>query len=227
MRMTADDKGFTLIEVLIGVAVTVVSVFGLVQLFTLAARANVVSHQSTFAAALASEKLEQLLGLSWGFDSVGNPTADTTTDVALSPERPGGAGLTPSPAGTLTSNVSGYCDFLDGRGRSLGTGTSPPVGALYVRRWSLELLPGSGHALLLQVRVTGRTSAWSGLGRAPAEVRLLAVRTRKSPRSIPWPTALPPSARSFRSPTASSRMRASSTPSAISACAIRPIPGAI
>ena len=179
MRMAvADARGFTLIEVLVGVALTVVSVFGLVQLFLMAARANVVAHDNTFAAVLASEKLEQLLSLSWGFDSAGITTGDTTTDVTVSPERPGGAGLTPSPAGALTTNISGYCDFLDARGRSVGTGTSPPVGALYVRRWTLDLLPGSGNVLLLQVRVTGRAAA--GPGRVPGEARLLAVKTRKA-----------------------------------------------
>ena len=176
-----DGEGFTLIEVVVGTAVMVASVFGLVQLFVLAVRGNAVSHESTVAAVLASEKLEQLLALSWGFDSAGGPTGDMTTDVTVSPERAGGTGLTPSPAGALDSNTSGYCDFLDANGRSLGTGTSPPVGAFYVRRWSLGLLPGSANALLLQVRVIGgRPAGLFGRGRVAGETRLLAVKTRKA-----------------------------------------------
>ena len=58
------------------------------------------------------------------------------------------AELTPSPAGALDRNTSGYVDYLDAYGRSLGGGESPPAGTVYVRRWSIERLPANYRLLI-------------------------------------------------------------------------------
>ncbi len=184
-RLQTDDRGFSLLETLIGTTLVVVAVWALVHLFVLSARANARARDTTFSAVLAAEKMEQLRGLTWGFDVTGLPTGDSTTDITVSPERTGGGtGLNPSPSGSLLSNTAGYCDFLDARGHPLGSGTSLPEGAVYIRRWAIEPLPADrANALVLQVRVIPRAASQTdsvGLGRLPGEVRLLSVKTRKA-----------------------------------------------
>jgi hypothetical protein len=133
------------------------------------------------SAALALQKVEQLRALSWTFDAAGTPISDTTTDTTTTPERPtGGTGLMASPPGALDDNVSGYCDFLDAAGASLGSGSSLPSGAVFVRRWSIDRLP-TGDALVIQVSVTPVVGSRHHVpGRATEEARLVDIKTRKS-----------------------------------------------
>src|SRR5207344_2437984 len=91
----------------------------------------------------------------WGFDALGLPVTDTTTDVSAVPETSGGRGLSLSPAHSLGTNSEGYCDFVDAFGRPLGGGTAPPAGTAYIRRWSIEALPADpDNTIVLQVLVT-------------------------------------------------------------------------
>lgn len=145
------SSGFSLLEVLVATTIMLVGVAALAQLAVLAARANRTAHTTTVAAVLAQQKMEQLRGL----------------------------GLSPSPAGALGQNTTGYCDFVDGNGRVLGGGTTPPPGAVYIRRWSVEPLPASpNNTLVLQVLVT--RSRTSGVTRLPDDIRLVSVKTRKA-----------------------------------------------
>jgi hypothetical protein len=147
----------------------------------MAARANTSARTSTLTSMLAAQKMEQLRALTWGFDEAGGPLSDTTTDLSASPERPGvSVGLSPSPAGALEQNVAGYCDFLDATGRPLGGGATPPAGALFVRRWSVEPLPAKPNTLLLQVIVT-RAVRGGAAGSLPDATRLVSAKGRKAP----------------------------------------------
>ena len=95
-----------------------------------------------------------------------------------------GAGLAPSPPSALDVNTPGYVDFLDRHGRWLGDGATPPAGATFVRRWSIEQDTASANTLILQVRVfTVRSSLLVPAAHAPRmrdEVRLAAMKTRKA-----------------------------------------------
>src|SRR6185436_12200276 len=155
-RTSAGERGFSLLEVLFATTMLVVGVAGLAQLFALSTRTNTSARATTFAALLAQQKMEQLRGLTWGFDTLGLPLSDTTTNVTVVPEiMTGGTGLSPSPANSLGENTSGYCDFLDKHGNSLGGGTTPPANTTYIRRWSVEPLPTNpNNTLVLQVLVT-------------------------------------------------------------------------
>lgn len=184
-RRRGDASGFTLVETLVAATLVVVAVFGLVELFVMSVRATTRARDSTFAVVLAAEKIEQLRALTWGFDLAGLSVSDTTTDISVFPERPaGGAGLSPSPSGSLFTNTQGYHDFLDARGRSLAPGASPPSGTAYIRRWAIDPLPADpAGGIVLQVLVVERTAASTvqgGRGRSPAEARLLTVKTRKA-----------------------------------------------
>ena len=100
--------------------------------------------------------MEQLRGLAWGFDNLGLPLSDLATDTALPTQAAsGGRGLSPSPADSLRANVDGYVDYIDAFGRTIGGGSTVPVGGIYIRRWSVEPLPTNpNNTLILQVVVT-------------------------------------------------------------------------
>jgi prepilin-type N-terminal cleavage/methylation domain-containing protein len=181
-------RGFSLLEVLFALAVLSVALAGLAQLFTIAARANASARATTYAVVLAQEKMEQLRGLAFGFDTSGNAVTDLDTDITVQPESPGvGTGLRPSPPGALGENTVGYVDYVDANGASLGGAMAvPPPGAAYIRRWSVEPLPSGTGTIVLQVLVTparhrGEADARSRLGRLPDEARMISVKTRKAP----------------------------------------------
>lgn len=181
------ERGFSLLEVLVATTILTVALTALAQLFGVATRANDSSRATTFASVLAQQKMEQLRGLTWGFDVDGLPLSDTTTDLTVVPEASiGGTGLSPSPAGTLGSNTQGYCDFLDGAGNALGGGGVAPVGTVYIRRWSVEPVPTNpNNTIVLQVLVTrnrnrGAANNTTDVLRLPDEARLVTVKTRKA-----------------------------------------------
>lgn len=186
-RWTAE-RGFSLIETLIATTIMTVALASLAQLFAIATRSNQSARSTTFAAVLAQQKMEQLRGLTWGFDVLGLPITDTTADLTTVPEQPtGGKGLSPSPSDALRTNYDGYCDFIDATGQSLGGGVTPPVNTVYIRRWQVEPLPTNpNNTVVLQVMVTrwrDRGGADGELGRdtrLPDEARLISVKTRKA-----------------------------------------------
>jgi prepilin-type N-terminal cleavage/methylation domain-containing protein len=184
-----SQSGFSLLEVIVATSLLTVAVASLAQLFVISVHANASARATTYASVLAQEKMEQLRGLTWGFDSLGLPQTDTTTDVSVEPESAlAGRGLSPSPtgAGTLGVNSDGYCDFLDGSGRWLAGGATAPAGTIFVRRWSVEPLPTNpNNTIVLQVlvmRYRARAAADAGAGgaRTPDEARLVSVKTRKA-----------------------------------------------
>ena len=185
-RWTADARGFSIIEVLMATALMVTAVASLAQLFALSTQRNRSSKNTTFASVLAQQKMEQLRSLTWGFDLLGLPTTDTSTDTTKFPETAGGTGLSPSPVNTLQQNVVGYVDYLDARGQTLGGATAiTPAGAVYIRRWMVEPLPTNpNNTIVLQVLVTrhrdrGEADGGSVL-RLPDEARIISVKTRKA-----------------------------------------------
>jgi prepilin-type N-terminal cleavage/methylation domain-containing protein len=182
MRNLRSRRGFSLLEVVVALGVLTTGVAALAQLATIAMRANANAAATTTAAPLARDRMEQLRALAWTFDANGGAISDLTTDLAAtSTARSGGAGLTPSPPDALSRNTAGYCDFIDANGRSLGGGTAPPAGAVYVRRWSIAPLPAfPDSTLILQVFVTSVGSGGDA-PRLPSDVRIVTIKTRKAP----------------------------------------------
>ena len=184
--MDERQRGFSILEVLVATSILTAAIAALAQLFAISTRANVSAKTTTIATVLARQKMEQLRGLTWGFDAIGLPLSDYTTNVAVVPETPtGGTGLTPSPVYSLKSNVPGYCDFLDRSGTSLGGGATEPSGTLFIRRWSIAPLPTNpNNTLILQVLVTPvrdrRGDPTTGTTRLAGEARLTSVKTRKA-----------------------------------------------
>ncbi len=185
-RPDRAEAGFSLIEVLIAIGVVTTALVALAQLFAMSTRANYTSRSTTIATTLATQKLEQLRGLTWGFDNLSLPVSDTQTDLSANPPAAiGGTGLQPSPGNTLGKNWAGYVDYLDEYGNSLGGGETVPGHAVWIRRWSIEPLPTDpNNTLILQVLVTrnkARGAADEGaVARLGEEARLMTVKTRKA-----------------------------------------------
>jgi type II secretory pathway pseudopilin PulG len=183
-----SEAGFSLVETIVATGLLAGAVVSLGQMFAISVSENSSARNGTFAAILTEQKMEQLRGLTWGFDNIGLPLSDLSTDLAQPIQSPtGGKGLSPSPPDSLRSNVDGYVDYIDQFGRIIGGGTAVPDRAVYIRRWSVEPLPTNpNNTLVLQVVVTrsrDRGTADSEEGstrRLRDEARLMTVKTRKS-----------------------------------------------
>jgi type II secretory pathway pseudopilin PulG len=185
--LSRDESGFSLAETMVAVGLLATALVTLAQLFGISTRGNITAKNTTYAAVLAEQKLEELRALTWGFDSDGLPVTDNTTNTAVDPEQPaGGTGLDPSPSTALQENTIGYVDYVDQFGNKVGTGgQTPPDQAIYTRRWSISPLPTNpNNTLIIQVLVTRhrvRGSADQGaVARLPEEARLVTVKTRKA-----------------------------------------------
>lgn len=171
---------------MIATTLLAVGLVSLAQLFGVATTNNVRARNTTYAAVLAEQKMEQLRSLTWGFDLLGLPLTDVSTNTASAVDAAtGGTGLSPSPADALNQNTNGYVDYVDRAGNILGGGTTPPLGTVFIRRWSVEPLPTNpNNTVILQVLVTRqRDRGDADLGsvlRLRDEARLISVKTRKA-----------------------------------------------
>jgi len=188
-RFNCNSRGFSLVEVLVAMGLLTVVSLGVAQLFALSTRANVIAKGATSTTAMAEQKLEQLRGLTWGFDLAGQgiPDSDTTTNLTVTPPTHDGSGLNPSPSDSLEQNTTGFVDFLDGGGNWVGTGSTPPPSAVYIRRWSIQPLPTNpNNTLVIQVLVTPVTNEQARVAsqftrtRMAGDALLVTVRTRKA-----------------------------------------------
>jgi prepilin-type N-terminal cleavage/methylation domain-containing protein len=127
-------RGFTLVETVTAISITAVALTALGQLFLIASQANADARRASFASVLATQKIEELRSL--------------------------GADLVQQGQASLSSDISGACDYLDEYGRSLGSGTSPLPGTVFVRRWSVEPIPSDPDTFAVQVAVF--PSLWRG-----------------------------------------------------------------
>lgn len=188
-KFNSSSRGFSLVEVLISMGLLTAVSLGVAQLFALSTRANVIAKGATSTTAMAQQKLEQLRGLTWGFDleGLGLPLSDTSTNLSVDPPTHNGSGLNPSPSDSLEQNTAGFVDFLDGGGAWVGTGSTPPATAVYIRRWSIQPLPTNpNNTLVIQVLVTpvtseaARTASAFTRTRMAGDALLITVRARKA-----------------------------------------------
>jgi prepilin-type N-terminal cleavage/methylation domain-containing protein len=160
-----DDRGFSLLEVLMAMGIIVLVITSVSQLFAAAIASNMAARARTLSALLAAQKLEELRALTFAFGPDGTPITDS--------------GLSPSPSDSLDHSVAGYSDYLDRFGHG-----SDDKNAAFVRRWSIQpLVSDLTNGIVLRVVVLGRRDAAGGAGswaRAPDVVHLVDARTRKT-----------------------------------------------
>ena len=183
------EHGFTLVEVLVALGLFVVIATGVAQLAAAATRGMRSARDQTMTVMLAAAKMDQLRALEWTYEPSlpGDPLvarSDSTTDLTEPNLESGGAGLRPSPAGSLAANLASFVDYLDDRGRWVGSGASPPPEAVFIRRWAVRpLTMAPDRALLIQVLVVAvrdersRADPWSA--RSGGDALLTSIRTRK------------------------------------------------
>lgn len=170
----SQPGGFTLIETLVALALIVVAVIALVQLFLQSTSLMLDARRAPVVLAAAESKLEQLRALQFTFDTTGLPISDASTDTSVDPPAPtGGAGLRVSPSDSLDRDVDGFVDHLDLYGRSLGGSIARPA-AFYTRRWAIAAVGGDADLIELRSCVWRTTSP-----NARAETCLSTVRGRR------------------------------------------------
>jgi prepilin-type N-terminal cleavage/methylation domain-containing protein len=139
-------NGFSLIEVLIATAIVIAGAATLAQLFAMSGDAVRMANRVSVAVLLAEQKIQELQAY---------------------PETP-----RISPPAALEADTDGFVDYMDAAGGLLtGSGSAPPVGTLYIRRWSVQA--ASAHSAVLRVVVIPVHEA-----RASGLVRLAGVRRR-------------------------------------------------
>jgi prepilin-type N-terminal cleavage/methylation domain-containing protein len=189
IHRVSRSSGFTLVEVLIALAIVITIALGVAQLIGMATRAIRAAREQTSTVILAAAKMDELGALAWTYESsppglTAVPRSDRTTDVSHPDHAGDGVGLAASPAGALGSNMPPWVDYLDDAGRWVGHDSDPPGDAVFIRRWSVRPLPADPErTLVLQVLVTtvrddrSRSTPWSR--RTGVDALLVSVRTRK------------------------------------------------
>lgn len=149
-------RGFTLVEVLVALALLLLAALATAQTLSVGALAVHDSRGHAMAAAAAAQRVEQLLAVEWSDPS-----------------------LTPSPPATLDQNIDGYCDYLGADGRVISNGPEAPPAATMMRRWAIDV-PANGSANARVIRVIARSLAADRAGAyaARGEARLVTVRAR-------------------------------------------------
>jgi type II secretory pathway pseudopilin PulG len=180
-----NEAGFSLAEVMVATGIMAAALVTLAQLFGVATRTNIGSRNTTYASVLAEQKVEELRSLTWGFDPLGLPMTDTSTNTGVDPETQDGTGLQPSPITALQEDTPGYVDYVDQFGNKMGKDDKAQKDGIYTRRWSITPLPTNpNNTLIIQVLVTRngqRGAADQGaVARLPEEARLVTVKTRKA-----------------------------------------------
>ena len=175
-------SGFALLEVVTASAIVATIAASAAVVLEKAIQTTQRSRVRTMETIAAAEKMEQLRSLKWSHVITGGPAismsdSDVTTNISNHPDTDDGRGLLPAPAGSLTGNVGGYVDYLDGDGRWIGSGTSLAPAAVYVRRWAIRpLISDPDNMLVFEVTVGERGSTAGVLANS---VRLVTMEARK------------------------------------------------
>jgi type II secretory pathway pseudopilin PulG len=152
--------GFALLEVVLTSAIATTIAAGACVVLAMTIQASHRARVRTVATMVAARKMEELRSLAWTHISTSAPaismsSSDVTTDLSNDPATDDGPGLLRSPAGTLTSNVDGYVDYLDATGGWVGRGSSVVPPTVYIRRWAVQPHPSDPDNLLVFEVVVG------------------------------------------------------------------------
>lgn len=151
-RRKQDQRGTTLAETLIAVAISTTVVFGLAALVASAVRqAKDAGGSVTVATALAAEKIDRVLALTFNTTT----TAAGLTCGTPNPSSPATCG------GDLTSDVTDFYEYLDINGVVQSGVTSPNAATIYMRRWQIVDISSTLKRVTVQVWARPTTRALS------------------------------------------------------------------
>ena len=170
--MRSDERGFSLVETMVGLCLLLIVAMGVLPLSLLAVKITENhGHLTARATEYAEDKLEQLMALSYG-----DQVSDTRVFPAITT---GGSGLTPGGSVDPAAPVLGYVDYLTREGALLPSAGAPPPNWYYQRLWRVEEVgaadpscPTSASAARIclkriTVRATVRTPSQGGSGVIP------------------------------------------------------------
>jgi type II secretory pathway pseudopilin PulG len=182
LRHGSPTSGFALLEVVVASAIAATMAAGTCVILAMTIQAGQRARVRTMATIVAARKMEQLRSLGWTHISTTAPaismsSSDVTTDLSNDPATDDGSGLLRSPAGTLTSNVDGYVDYLDATGRWVGRGASVPARAVYIRRWAVQPHASDPDNLLVFDVVVGTRGSNPAL--LPDAIHLVSMEARR------------------------------------------------
>jgi len=135
-----DERGTTIVEVVVASAILVTLMAGLMSLAGLAlSTTENQGHLGARTTEYAQDKMEQLLALTYG---------DSTSDTRVFPAaNSGGSGLAVGGSVNTSAPVALYVDYLDQKGNLCGStgaectapvGTTPPTNWFYQRVWRID-----------------------------------------------------------------------------------------
>lgn len=188
---THSLRGFSLVEALVAMTVAAVAALVTAHLLVVSVRMAQRADQQSATAILAAARLDQLHSLPWWFvEGAGGALelrSDTSTDLGVEPIGAGGRGLTAGPTDALLRSATGYAEYLDRDGRTLGLVPGVPAAARFVRRWIVSASNDDPqNTLILGVRVTPLDVDLTADGRTtptvlPGETWLVSLRSRTRP----------------------------------------------
>ncbi len=154
-----NNRGFTLVEVMVALMVLLVVTAGVLPLTLVATKtAENQGHLMSRTTEYAQDKLEQLLAL---------PYDDAASDTRVFPAtEAGGTGLATGGSSNPAAPVASYVDYLDIDGTlvALDGGEAPPTW-FYKRVWEIEV--PSDNLKRVTVTAIVRTASAGGLGQIP------------------------------------------------------------
>jgi hypothetical protein len=135
----ADERGTTILEVVVASAILVTLMAGLMSLAALAiSTTENQGHLAARTTEYAQDKMEQLMALAYN---------DGVSDTRVFPAaNSGGRGVATGGSSNASAPVEFYVDYLDQSGNLCGSaaagcaapsGTTPPTGWFYKRVWSV------------------------------------------------------------------------------------------
>jgi prepilin-type N-terminal cleavage/methylation domain-containing protein len=147
-RSRRPAAGFTLLELLIAMAVLLVGLLALWQLHGATLLADANAHRLGMSTLLAQDAMEKLMSETFvSRDQYINPDIDPAGALGCGSDFPNadGDGLDNLPCGV---------DGVDVRVNSLGS-TDPALGAaMFLRTYHVEFVPGETDRIVISVRVT-------------------------------------------------------------------------
>lgn len=125
-----DQRGFTLIEVMVAIVILTVGLLSLAQMMVLATHSNTLSGRMTSSSALAKEQLERLKATPFYADPL-----TRTRNPAL------------ADGGDLNSTAAGYSQYYDAQGQPVGGN------GVYEVRWQIRTINTNLPLEMVEIRV--------------------------------------------------------------------------
>ena len=167
-KHNCEERGFSLIEVLIAILILTVGLLTLAQVMVIATNANALSGRMTASAALAKEQLELLKAAPF----YTNPASITTGSI--NPMLQVGGNLDAD----VTVGPQDFFQYYDADGQPLTP--NGPAEAVYVTRWQVQqvVAPGGNGTLpLAMLRITVRCQGMADMYRVVGDATLITFRT--------------------------------------------------